>query len=114
MELKQKQKVIPLDPYLLLIVLHGIETTYPRTPAYFLPFNCTTTHRLFDTKGLQMVVNTYYDVLCNKNANLNQGISEPSISLACVCKLEKDRMVFKSWYELKNPKVRSGILIFRK
>ena len=49
------------NAHCLLIVLHGIETTYPRTPAYFLPFNCTTTHRLFDTDGLQRVVHIYYD-----------------------------------------------------
>lgn len=35
-------------------------------------------------------------------------------ALACVCKLEGDKMVFKSWYELKDPKVRTGMLLFRR
>ena len=87
---------------ILLIVLHGIETTYPRTPAYFLPFNCTTTHRLFDTDGLQRVVHIYYDKdKWNPESRLNNWIrirSYESKALACVCKLEKDRIVFKSWY----------------
>ena len=53
----------------------------------------------------------------NPESRLNNWISiryYNGKALACVCKLEKDRMVFKSWYELMNPKVRSGILIFRK
>lgn len=34
------------------------------------------------------------------------------IALACVCKIEKNTMCFKSWYEVKDPrKKRRGILV---
>lgn len=35
-------------------------------------------------------------------------------AVACVCKLEKQGMMFKTWYEVKNPKIRKGILIMKK
>ena len=53
----------------------------------------------------------------NPESRLNNWISiryYNGRAIACVCKLEGDRMAFKSWYELKDPKVRSGILVFRK
>ena len=53
----------------------------------------------------------------NPESRLNNWISiryYNGKAIACVCKLEGDRMVFKSWYELKDPKARSGILVFRK
>ena len=53
----------------------------------------------------------------NPESRLNNWISVRYYNgrtIACVCKLEGDRMVFKSWYELRDPKVRSGILVFRK
>lgn len=33
------------------------------------------------------------------------------IGIACVCKLDKGKMIFKSWYEVRNSKIRKGILI---
>ena len=33
------------------------------------------------------------------------------VAVACVCKIEKRKMVFKSWYEVRNPKIRKGILV---
>lgn len=53
----------------------------------------------------------------NPESRLNNWISirfYDGKALACVCKLEKDRMAFKSWYELRDSKVRHGILVFRK
>ena len=108
----------------LLIVLHGIETRLElcsnqfcnafnctswnwnnisqNACIFFLSFNCTTTHRIFDTDGLQRVVHIYYDKdKWNPESRLNNWIrirSYESKALACVCKLEKDRIVFKSWY----------------
>ena len=53
----------------------------------------------------------------NPESRLNNWISIKYYNgraIACICKLEGERMVFKSWYELKDPKVRRGILVFRK
>ena len=53
----------------------------------------------------------------NPEARLNNWISiryYNGKAMACVCKLEKDVMVFKSWYEVRNPKIRHGILIYKK
>lgn len=35
-------------------------------------------------------------------------------AVACVSKVENNRMVFKSWFEVRNPKIRSGLLLRRK
>ena len=53
----------------------------------------------------------------NPESRLNNWISVRYYNgraIACVCKLEGDRMAFKSWYEIRDSKVRSGILVFRK
>lgn len=52
-----------------------------------------------------------------KESRLNNWISiryYKGIALACVCKIEDGKMVFKSWYELKDAKVRSGVLVYKK
>ena len=36
------------------------------------------------------------------------------VAVVCVCKLQQDKMVFKSWYELKDKKVRNGFLVRKK
>lgn len=36
------------------------------------------------------------------------------VGIACICKLEKGKMAFKSWYEVRNPKIRKGLLIKKK
>ena len=35
-------------------------------------------------------------------------------AVACVSKVENNRMVFKSWFEVRNPKIRSGLLLRKK
>lgn len=35
-------------------------------------------------------------------------------AVACVSKVENNRMVFKSWFEVRNPKIRSGLLLKKK
>ena len=32
-------------------------------------------------------------------------------AIACVCKVEKNNLVFKSWFEVRNSKIRSGLLL---
>lgn len=36
------------------------------------------------------------------------------VALVCVCKIQKGKLVFKSWHELKDTEKRKGILIYRK
>lgn len=37
------------------------------------------------------------------------------MAMACICKIEKQTMAFKSWYVLKDPsRIRRGILIYKK
>lgn len=35
-------------------------------------------------------------------------------AVACVSKVENNRMVFKSWFEVRNPKIRGGLLLKKK
>lgn len=35
-------------------------------------------------------------------------------AIACVSKVEKNQMVFKSWFEVRNPKIRNGLLLKKK
>ncbi|MGL5920163.1 MAG: phage minor head protein, partial [Bacteroidales bacterium] len=53
----------------------------------------------------------------NKESRLNNWILikyYKGIAIACVCKLDKEKMTFKSWYEVRNPKIRKGLLIKKK
>lgn len=35
-------------------------------------------------------------------------------AIVCVCKIQGERMNFKSWYELQNPRIRTGLLVYKK
>ncbi len=53
----------------------------------------------------------------DKEARLNNWIMIKYYhkeAIACICKIEKNRMAFKSWYILRDNSVRSGILVKKK
>lgn len=53
----------------------------------------------------------------NRESRLNNWIMikyYKGEAIACVCKIEGERMAFKSWYVVKNPNIRSGILVKKK
>ena len=36
------------------------------------------------------------------------------VAIVCICKIQKSKMVFKSWYILEDTKPRTGLLVYHK